>query len=202
MSVLEPGALVAARQAIDHEADTLGRLGARLGDQLARALEVLIACAGTVVVSGLGKSGHIGAKISATLASTGTHSMFLHATEALHGDAGRLRPGDVLVALSHSGTTEELLAVCDLAADRAIPIVAVTGNPAGPLAARAVVVLDTSVDREADPLDLVPTSSTTAALAVGDALAVGLMAQRRFSAEDFARHHPAGALGRRLGGGS
>lgn len=201
MTTLDPAALEAARLVLDHEAQSLRSLHDRLDDRFAAALQLAAGCTGTVIVTGLGKSGLIGAKISATLASTGTHSIFLHATEALHGDAGRLRPGDVVVAMSQSGTTAEVLEVCAIARRRGVPVVAVTGAPAGPLAQCADAILDTSIDHEADPLDLVPTSSTTLALAIGDALAIGLMTQRGMTAADFAEHHPGGALGRRLAPG-
>ena len=200
--MLDPAAVQAARRVLDHEANSLRELLDRLDDRFDAALQIMADCSGTIIVTGIGKSGLIGAKISATLASTGTHSIFLHATEALHGDAGRLRPGDVVLAMSQSGTTAEVLDVCEIAARRDVRVIAITGDLGGPLARCADAVLDTSIDHEADPLDLVPTTSTTLALALGDAVAVALMTHRGLTAADFAEHHPGGALGRRLLGGA
>jgi len=191
-------AAVAAVQVFEHEVRNLLAIAGRFAARADDAIDVLASCPGTVVITGLGKSGLIGAKISATFASTGTHSLFVHASEALHGDLGRLRAGDVLIALSQSGTTTEVLEVCRVALRRGVPIVALTGSPESELGALADVVVETTVDREADPLDLVPTTSTTLALVVGDALAVGLMVRRGLTADQFADHHPGGSLGRRL----
>lgn len=188
----------AAAEVIAIEAAAVADLGARLGSDFRRAVGLLHVLDGHVVVTGLGKSGHIGAKIAATLASTGTPAFFVHAVEALHGDAGMLAPGSALVAISNSGETAEVCEFAALARRRGHPVVAMTARPESTLARVADAVLDIAVTREADPLDLAPTASTTATLAFGDALAAALMVLDDFQAEDFHRHHPAGALGRRL----
>ena len=180
------------------ESAAIAALEARVGDDFARACALILECRGRVVVSGIGKSGHVGRKIAATLASTGTPAFFVHPTEASHGDLGMITPDDVLLALSNSGTTAELLAIVPLVKRRGARLVAVTGNPASPLAALADAHLDAGVEREACPLNLAPTASTTAALALGDALAVALLDARGFGPDDFASSHPGGALGRRL----
>jgi arabinose-5-phosphate isomerase len=167
-------------------------------DSLVRAVAVLYACTGRVVVSGMGKSGHIARKIAATMASTGTPAYFVHAAEALHGDLGMIHREDVLIALSNSGETAELLAIVPLVRRQGGRTIAMTGKPASTLATLADVHLDAGVAIEACPLNLAPTASTTCALALGDALAVALLEARGFREDDFARSHPGGALGRRL----
>jgi arabinose-5-phosphate isomerase len=161
-------------------------------------LELLFNCRGRVVVTGLGKSGLIGAKISATFSSTGTPSFFLHATDALHGDSGALVPGDVLLAISNSGETAEVCAFAQLMSDFGVEVLAMTAGPDSTLAKIADAVLDIATASEADPLNLAPTSSTTVTLALGDAIACALMAARNFTPKEFARLHPAGALGKQL----
>lgn len=191
-------ATAAAAAVVTVEAAAVAELAHRLGDDFRRAVELLHGLDGHVVVTGLGKSGHVGAKLAATLASTGTPAFFVHAVEALHGDAGMLSPGDVLVAISSSGETREVCEFAALARDRGHGIVAMTARPESTLARTADAVLDIAVDREADPLDLAPTASTTVTMALGDALAAALMVLDDFGPQDFHRHHPAGALGRRL----
>jgi arabinose-5-phosphate isomerase len=186
------------REALRIEARAVAALESRLGAEFARACAVLLACTGRVVVSGMGKSGHVGGKIAATLASTGTPSFFLHPAEASHGDLGMVTRGDVVLAISYSGETAELLTILPLFKRMGAGLVAMTGNPASTLAREADVHLDVSVPAEACPLNLAPTASTTAALAMGDALAVALLKHRGFTEADFARSHPGGALGRRL----
>ncbi len=183
---------------IETETEALQGLTARIDATFVRACELLLACRGRVVVTGLGKSGHIAGKIAATLASTGTPAFFLHAAEASHGDLGMIAADDVALVLSNSGETSELLTVVPLIKRLGVPLVALTGNPRSTLAREADVNIDISVAREACPLNLAPTASTTAALAMGDALAVALLESRGFTAEDFARAHPGGSLGRRL----
>jgi arabinose-5-phosphate isomerase len=193
------GALLArAREVLQIEADAIAALTDRLGDGFARACELLLACRGRVVVSGIGKSGHVGRKIAATLSSTGTPSFFMHPAEASHGDLGMVIADDVVLALSNSGSTEELLAIVPLVKRRGARLIAMTGDPASRLAQLADVHLDAAVAREACPLNLAPTASTTAAMALGDALAVALLEARGFGPDDFASSHPGGALGRRL----
>ena len=192
-------ALIAAgRRTLMIEARALAALPDRIGAAFARACQLCLACPGRVVVSGLGKSGHIGAKIAATLASTGTPAFFLHAAEASHGDVGMVAPGDVVLAVSGSGETSELLALLPYLRRLDVPVIAMTGNAGSTLAREAAVHLDISVDEEACPLNLAPTASTTALLAMGDALATALLEARGFTSEDFARSHPGGKLGRRL----
>lgn len=188
----------AAAEVIAVEAAAVADLGARLGEEFQHAVRLLHGLEGHVVVTGLGKSGHIGAKIAATLASTGTPAFFVHAVEALHGDAGMLSAGGALLAISNSGETAEVCAFARLARRRGHPVVAMTAHADSALAGTADAVLDIAVVREADPLDLAPTASTTATLAFGDAVAAALMVLGEFKAEDFHSHHPAGALGRRL----
>lgn len=187
-----------ARHTLEVEAAAVTRLIERLDDGFVRAVETLLACQGRVVVSGMGKSGHIGSKIAATLASTGTPSFFMHPAEASHGDLGMITSQDVVIALSNSGESVELVAIVPLIKRRGAKLISMTGNPASTLARASDVHLDASVAQEACPLNLAPTASTTAALALGDALAVAALHARGFSAEDFARTHPGGALGRRL----
>jgi len=186
------------REALRIEARAVAALVDRLGDDFARACGMLLACRGRVVVSGMGKSGHVGGKIAATLASTGTPAFFLHPAEASHGDLGMVAKGDVVLAISYSGETAELLTILPLFKRMDSPLISMTGNPLSTLAREAEVHLDISVPAEACPLNLAPTASTTATLAMGDALAVALLKHRGFTEEDFARSHPGGALGRRL----
>jgi arabinose-5-phosphate isomerase len=188
----------AGRRAIAVERQGLAALEARIDAAFATACRLALGCRGRIVVTGMGKSGHVGGKIAATLASTGTPSFFLHPAEASHGDIGMITRDDVLLALSNSGETPELLTLLPPVARLGVPIIAVTGNPASTLARAAAVHLDVSVPAEACPLNLAPTASTTATLAMGDALAVALLEARGFTAEDFARSHPGGSLGRRL----
>ncbi|MFA7282554.1 MAG: KpsF/GutQ family sugar-phosphate isomerase [Sterolibacterium sp.] len=191
-------AIEMARRVLQIEAEAVAALGARLGDEFLRAVEMILGCHGRVIVCGIGKSGHICRKIAATLASTGTPAYFVHAAEAVHGDLGMIAREDILIALSNSGENDELLTIVPLVKRQGGRLIAITGNPASPLAQEADVHLDASVKEEACPLNLAPTASTTAALALGDALAVALLDARGFGAEDFARSHPGGALGRRL----
>jgi arabinose-5-phosphate isomerase len=191
-------ALELARDVLQIEAAAVQALAARLDDRFTRAVELLLHCKGRVVVSGIGKSGHIARKIAATLASTGTPAIFVHAAEAAHGDLGMITRDDVLVALSYSGEGDELLTMLPVAKREGTPLIAMTGNATSSLARLADVHLDVRVDKEACPLNLAPTSSTTAMLALGDALAVACLDARGFGPDDFARSHPAGALGRRL----
>lgn len=187
-----------AVQTLQIESDAIRALEDRIDGSFAHACEIILACRGRVVVSGIGKSGHIGRKIAATLASTGTPAFFVHPTEASHGDLGMITPDDVFLALSNSGSTEELLAIVPLVKRRGARLIAITGNASSPLAVLADAHLDAAVEREACPLNLAPTASTTAALALGDALAVALLDARGFGPDDFASSHPGGALGRRL----
>lgn len=191
-------AVAAAHFALESEIAELKGLLGRLDIQIEHSLTLLLRCRGRIVFTGLGKSGLIGAKISATFSSTGTPSLFLHATDALHGDSGVLSAGDLLLAISSSGETAEVCALAQLASDAGIQVLAMTGNANSTLAKIADVVLDISISREADPLNLAPTSSTTLTLALGDAVACALMAARNFTVDDFARRHPSGALGKRL----
>lgn len=187
-----------ARDVLETEAGAVQALVARLDAQFTRAVEILLNCKGRVVVSGIGKSGHIARKIAATLASTGTPALFVHAAEAAHGDLGMITRDDALIALSYSGEGDELLTMLPVAKREGTPLIAMTGNPGSSLAHLADVHLDVHVDKEACPLNLAPTSSTTAMLALGDALAIACLDARGFGRDDFARSHPAGALGRRL----
>ena len=193
-----PAALDLARQVLEIESQAVAALAPRLDGGFLSALELLLNCRGRVVVSGVGKSGHIGRKLAATFASTGTPALFVHAAEAAHGDLGMVTQQDVVVALSYSGETAELLTIVPLLKRAGTPLIAVTGNAQSSLARYADVHLDVRVDKEACPLNLAPTSSTTATLALGDALAIACLDARGFGAEDFARSHPGGALGRRL----
>ncbi len=183
---------------LETEAEALNGLRERIGDAFVAACRHMLACSGRIVVVGMGKSGHIGGKIAATLASTGTPAFFVHPGEASHGDLGMITTQDVVLALSNSGETDEILTILPIIKRLDVPLVALTGNPASALGRQATVCLDVSVAREACPLGLAPTASTTAALAMGDALAVALLEARGFGADDFARSHPAGRLGRRL----
>jgi arabinose-5-phosphate isomerase len=194
----ERQALESARRTFDIEAAGLAALRGRLDASFAAACRICLACRGRVIVTGMGKSGHIARKIAATLASTGTPAFFLHPGEASHGDIGMITRGDVLLALSNSGETPELLALLPPLKRLAIPLIAMSGNSTSTLALAADVHLDVAVPQEACPHNLAPTASTTAALVMGDALAVALLEARGFSADDFARTHPGGSLGRRL----
>jgi arabinose-5-phosphate isomerase len=187
-----------ARRTLQIEASAVSQLVSRIDAGFLRAVDTLLACSGRVVVSGMGKSGHIGGKIAATLASTGTPSFFMHPAEASHGDLGMITGQDVVIALSNSGESAEIAAIVPLIKRRGAILISMTGNPASTLAQASDIHLDASVAQEACPLNLAPTASTTAALALGDALAVATLFARGFSAEDFARTHPGGSLGRRL----
>lgn len=191
-------ALRLARETFDIEAAAVLGLKQRVGDAFARAVEMMLHVQGRVVVMGMGKSGHIGRKMTATLASTGTPAMFVHPAEASHGDLGMIKPVDLVLAISNSGESEELTAILPVLKRLGVPLIAMTGSPASTLARHADVALDCGVEKEACPLNLAPTASTTAQLALGDALAVALLDARGFKAEDFARSHPGGALGRKL----
>ncbi len=183
---------------IDIEAKAVAALAVRVDDNFARACEHMLHCQGRIVVLGMGKSGHIAGKLAATLASTGSPAFFVHPGEASHGDLGMITPRDVVLALSNSGETQEILTILPLIKRLGVPLIAMTGNPKSTLAAGANVHIDISVEQEACPLGLAPTSSTTATLAMGDALAIALLEARGFTAEDFALSHPGGSLGRRL----
>ncbi len=186
------------RAVLELEAKAVQALCNRLGTEFARACAHMLECTGRVVVTGMGKSGHVGSKIAATLASTGTPAFFVHPGEASHGDLGMITAQDVVLAISNSGETGEINAILPLIKRLGVPLIALTGNPASTLAREATVHLDVGVEKEACPLGLAPTASTTATLAMGDALAVALLDTRGFTAEDFARSHPGGRLGRRL----
>jgi len=183
---------------LDTEAQALNALRSRIDDNFVTACHYMLLCQGRIVVIGMGKSGHIGGKIAATLASTGSPAFFVHPGEASHGDLGMITNKDVVLALSNSGTTEEILTILPLIKRLHVPLISMTGNTQSALAQAATVNIDVSVEKEACPLGLAPTASTTAALAMGDALAVALLESRGFSADDFARSHPGGRLGRRL----
>jgi arabinose-5-phosphate isomerase len=191
-------ALALGRDVLDIEADAVRALRERLDGAFVDAVSLVLACPGRVVVSGIGKSGHVARKLAATLASTGTPALFVHPAEARHGDLGMVTSNDVFIALSNSGETQELVSIMPLVKRLGVKLVAMTGRPSSTLAQLADVHLDAGVEKEACPLNLAPTASTTAALALGDALAVAVLDARGFSAEDFARSHPGGALGRRL----
>ena len=191
-------ALALARQTFEIEAAAVLGLAARVGPEFAKAVQAMLLCKGRVVVMGMGKSGHIGRKIAATLASTGTPAMFVHPGEASHGDLGMITAADVVLAISNSGESEELTAILPTLRRLQVVLVALTGGVQSALARHADLVLDTSVAQEACPLNLAPTASTTAQLAMGDALAVALLQARGFKPEDFARSHPGGSLGRKL----
>jgi arabinose-5-phosphate isomerase len=187
-----------ARRVLEIESRAIQDLVPRIGESFDRAVEMLLACQGRVVVTGMGKSGLIGQKISATFASTGTPSLFLHPAEAVHGDLGRIVKGDAVVAISYSGDTEEIVTLVSTLKRLGVPLVAMTGNERSPLATAADVHLDVSIREEACPLGLAPTASTTAALAMGDALAMALLDRRGFTVEEFAVLHPGGKLGKKL----
>jgi arabinose-5-phosphate isomerase len=205
-SLLEPraraldgeGLLELARDVMDIEAEAVRGLKPRLGEDFLRAHRLILDNKGRVVVTGMGKSGHIGRKIAATLASTGTPAFFMHPGEASHGDLGMITAQDVVIAISYSGESDEILAILPLIKRRGAKVVAITGRKGSTLAREADAHLDAAVEKEACPLNLAPTASTTATLAIGDALAVTLLEARGFGSEDFAMHHPGGSLGRRL----
>ncbi|HMX15202.1 MAG TPA: KpsF/GutQ family sugar-phosphate isomerase [Rhodocyclaceae bacterium] len=196
--IVESPALAMARRVLHIEADAVLALASRLGAEFDHAVRTILECHGRVVVSGIGKSGHIARKIAATLASTGTPAYFVHAAEAVHGDLGMITRDDVMIAISNSGENDELLTIVPLVKRQGGHLIAITGNADSSLAGEADIHLDARVREEACPLNLAPTASTTAALALGDALAVALLDARGFSADDFARTHPGGALGRKL----
>ena len=200
MKATSARAVVLARTTLQIEADAIVALHARLAtdDSVGRAVALLLECKGRVVVSGIGKSGHIARKIAATLASTGTPAMFVHPAEAAHGDLGMVTSDDAFIAISYSGESAELMAIMPVVKRMGGVLIAMTGKPQSSLAQLADVHLDISVEKEACPLNLAPTASTTVTLALGDALAVALLDLRGFKEEDFARSHPGGALGRRL----
>lgn len=191
-------ALRLGRETFEIEAAALAQLGATLTPAFAHAVQAMLSVAGRIVVMGMGKSGHVGRKITATLASTGSPSIFVHPAEASHGDLGMVTAGDLVLAISNSGESSEITAILPVLRRLGIPLVAITGKPASTLARHADIVLSCAVEREACPLNLAPTTSTTAQLALGDALAVALLDARGFRPEDFARSHPGGALGRKL----
>jgi len=191
-------ALALAHRTFDIEAAAVLGLKTRVGPEFAQAVQVMLACKGRVVVMGMGKSGHIGRKISATLASTGTPALFVHPAEASHGDLGMVSPGDIVLAISNSGEVQELAVILPALKRLGVTLVAMTGRAGSTLAQHADIVLNSAVDVEACPLNLAPTASTTAQMALGDALAVALLDARGFREEDFARSHPGGALGRKL----
>jgi len=186
------------RAVIGLESEAVARLSGRIDDQFARACQLVLDCAGRVIVVGMGKSGHIGGKIASTLASTGSPAFFVHPGEAGHGDLGMITPQDIVIAISNSGETPEILTILPMIKRMGVALIAMTGNPSSTLGQQADVCLDVSVDKEACPLNLAPTASTTATLAMGDALAIAVLESRGFTREDFARAHPGGVLGRRL----
>jgi len=196
---LDPGRILeSARRTLRIESEAIAALAERLGPSFAEAVRLVLGARGRVIVTGVGKSGHIGRKITATLASTGTPAYFVHAAEAAHGDLGMIAPDDVVIAISYSGASDEVLMILPAIKRQGAALIALTGRPDSPLARQSDVHLDVSVREEACPHNIAPTASTTAALAMGDALAIALLQARGFGPEDFARSHPGGALGRRL----
>lgn len=191
-------AIALAQETFDIEAAAVLGLKSRIGDAFARSVAMVLGIQGRVVVMGMGKSGHIGRKVAATLASTGTPAMFVHPAEASHGDLGMITAADLVLAISNSGESQEMAAILPVLKRLGTPVIAMTGNPDSTMARHADLWLDSAVAKEACPLNLAPTASTTAQLALGDALAVALLDARGFRAEDFARSHPGGALGRKL----
>ena len=187
-----------ARRTLDIEAQAILGLKSRLGDSFAHAVRAILCSKGRVVVTGMGKSGHVGRKIASTLASTGTPALFMHPAEASHGDLGMLTPVDVMLAISNSGESDELNLIMPVVKRLGVPLIAITGRVESSLGRQADFTLDSAVEQEACPLNLAPTASTTAQMAMGDALAVALLDARGFREEDFARSHPGGSLGRRL----
>ncbi len=198
MRAIQQPTLALARDILLLEASEIDALAKRLDDNFTRAVNLILQCQGRVVVSGMGKSGHIGGKIASTFASTGTPAFFMHPAEASHGDLGMITTGDIVIALSNSGESDEILAIVPPLKRLGAKIIAITGKDSSSLAKAADIHLSASVSKEACPLGLAPTSSTTVALALGDALALCVLDQRDFTAEDFARSHPGGSLGRRL----
>ncbi|MBR9910536.1 MAG: KpsF/GutQ family sugar-phosphate isomerase [Gammaproteobacteria bacterium] len=190
--------LKAGKRTLDMEASAVAALIERIDDNFIKACELILACRGRVIVTGMGKSGHIGSKIAATLASTGTPAFFVHPGEASHGDLGMITRDDVVIGISYSGSSAELITLLPLLKRLGIPLISMAGKTESPLAQAADVQLDISIETEACPLNLAPTTSTTATLAMGDALAIALLEARGFTAEDFAFSHPGGALGRKL----
>jgi len=193
-----PTALEIARRTLLDEAEALRTAAERVGDEIEKATLAVLNCRGKVVVTGIGKSGAVARKIAATLASTGTPSFFLHPAEGVHGDLGMVSRGDVVIALSYSGETDELTAILPALRRTGVTVISFTGRPESALAEAADVVIDVSCDHEACPMNLVPTTSTTLMMALGDALALAVMDRREFTEEDYARFHPSGSLGRRL----
>ncbi len=183
---------------LDTEINAINRLRQQINDQFIQACQYMLECQGRIVVTGMGKSGHIGSKIAATLASTGSPAFFLHPGEASHGDLGMLKRTDVVLALSYSGETDEIITLLPVIKRYAVPLIAITGNSRSTLAQAASIHLEASIEKEACPLNLAPTASTTAALVLGDALAIALLEARGFTEEDFALSHPGGSLGKRL----
>lgn len=183
---------------INTEAEAIADLANRIDDQFVKACRLLLNCTGRIVVSGVGKSGHIGSKIAATLSSTGSPAFFVHPAEASHGDLGMIKPEDVFIAISYSGRSDELMTILPTLKRQSIPLIVLSGNPASPMASASTVHIDISVTKEACPLGLAPTASTSATLAMGDALAIALLGARGFGEEDFALSHPGGSLGRKL----
>ena len=197
--VVDPEAILArARLTFDIEAEAVTGLKTRVGPSFVEAVRKILEVRGRVVVMGMGKSGHVGRKIAATLASTGTPAMFVHPAEASHGDLGMIKSVDLVLAISNSGEVDELTVILPVVKRQGVPLIAMTGRPESTLARHADVVIDAGVSKEACPLNLAPTASTTAQMAMGDALAVALLDARGFGSEDFARSHPGGALGRKL----
>ena len=193
-----PNFIASARRTVQLEAEAVHSLAPRIGGGFVRACELILACQGRTIVTGMGKSGHVARKIAATLASTGSPAFFVHPGEASHGDLGMITASDVVIAISSSGSTAEVVTLLPLIKRLGIPLISMTGNPASPLAKSADALIDISVAKEACPLDLAPTTSTTVTLVMGDALAIALLEARGFTAEDFAFSHPGGALGRKL----
>jgi arabinose-5-phosphate isomerase len=191
-------AIAKGREVVRIEGRAVAELEGKIGESFARAVDLVQGCRGRVIVTGVGKSGIIARKVVATMNSTGTPSIFLHPTDAVHGDLGIVRDGDVVICISKSGSTAELSILLPMFRRIGVPVISLVGNLASPLATESTVVLDASVGEEACPLDLAPTSSTTAALALGDALAIALLDRRQFTKEDFALYHPGGTLGKRL----
>lgn len=198
MKAFDTSALELARKVLSIEADAVTALASRLDRNFVDAVGLILSCRGRVVVSGIGKSGHIARKIASTMASTGTPAFFVHAAEASHGDLGMITREDVVLALSNSGESDELLTIIPMVKRQGARLIAITGSPGSTLAKEADVHLDARVEQEACPLNLAPTASTTAALALGDALAIALLDARGFDVDDFARSHPGGTLGRKL----
>jgi arabinose-5-phosphate isomerase len=198
MSIEESHLIDRARQVLQVEAGAIEALIPRLGEDFLRAVGLILACKGRVVVTGVGKSGAIGRKIASTLASTGTPAIFLHSSEGLHGDLGMVTSDDVLLSISYSGHSDDLLTILPVVRDMGVSVIALTGRPDSYLGMNSDVVLNVAVEREADPHNLAPTTSSTATLAMGDALAMAVMQERKFTREDFARFHPGGSLGKGL----